>query len=810
MADRDVPPSPATLAGPGPVVLALRSGRGPFARAGSLPLASERVAVTNGGVVPIRVTGVAADPWLRVGRGTAAAGAALQAEMDGEATVPPGGSLVLRLGGRVPAQPGSYQSTLRLVLDAGAPVAIPVRADVAARSAWGIGLTLLGLIAAGLLAGLGEEGAVADKLRDTLQRREATLRFAEAHWIDAERPELQAANRAWEAAVATLSRPRSVGWLDHRLEDAAGSLAEADALAAGLRQGAAGPGAADAVLAPALVPWQALQPQLRALGAPTPSGPDTGRLDAVLNGVRERLVAAPARWLEAELTAQTVRLRLVAAAGEADAAWAEARASGRAMARAARALAAGQRLVMRQQAQLAFLGGTVAEIERGIADPALPAARREALAAALTAAWAELPPGAGLDRLLPFSRAVEAAATQLLTAAIEAERAAGEAAVRAVAAATERPPAVDAAMAAAQADPDRSAGTKAAHLRAVLTAWQEALAPLPPAERAPLLAQAAAMEAALARNDRDAAAAAYGLLEHGWADYGDRQVHAAAGGALQPFCDRYAAGLQRRLGYLDQLLRWEEAGPLVAEWDRQRDRVRLQLNRAPAGEGCLPALLAADTAASALNGDMIAAGANTSGVAAAVRAEALAGSGVGGAGPRRLAPRTDTPPGERSVGRPLRVAVDELDPDWGAGTAVRLDWGDGTPPWVGDAEQVRRTPPTHAYARPLAAPLRAVATLATAAAADRAEPAVIGEGAATLLIGPAPDSAARALADRFLTARFGVALFIALLIYSWRFQARDRVFGARPFDYAEAFALGFAVNAAVAELPAGLAKLALG
>ena len=58
--------------------------------------------------------------------------------------------------------------------------------------------------------------------------------------------------------------------------------------------------------------------------------------------------------------------------------------------------------------------------------------------------------------------------------------------------------------------------------------------------------------------------------------------------------------------------------------------------------------------------------------------------------------------------------------------------------------------------------------------------------------------------------RFALALGVAFVIYTWRFHARDRVFGARSFDYAEAFVLGFAVNAAIAELPTSLAKLAAG
>lgn len=82
----------------------------------------------------------------------------------------------------------------------------------------------------------------------------------------------------------------------------------------------------------------------------------------------------------------------------------------------------------------------------------------------------------------------------------------------------------------------------------------------------------------------------------------------------------------------------------------------------------------------------------------------------------------------------------------------------------------------------------------------------ISQGEVVLDSTPASDVAARALADRFLSARFALAMLIALVVYYWRFHARPIVFGARGYNYVEAFAVGFAVNAAVAELPSTLAR----
>jgi hypothetical protein len=67
-------------------------------------------------------------------------------------------------------------------------------------------------------------------------------------------------------------------------------------------------------------------------------------------------------------------------------------------------------------------------------------------------------------------------------------------------------------------------------------------------------------------------------------------------------------------------------------------------------------------------------------------------------------------------------------------------------------------------------------------------------------------AAAEALADTFLNARFALALLIAGVVYYWRFDTGRKVFGAQRFDYVEAFALGFVVNAVVANLSASIAQ----
>jgi hypothetical protein len=75
-----------------------------------------------------------------------------------------------------------------------------------------------------------------------------------------------------------------------------------------------------------------------------------------------------------------------------------------------------------------------------------------------------------------------------------------------------------------------------------------------------------------------------------------------------------------------------------------------------------------------------------------------------------------------------------------------------------------------------------------------------------LRISPSPISLARQLEDTFFNARFALSLLIAGLLYFWRYHSSKAVFGANPFDYAQAFALGFAVSLALNELPQKLAE----
>jgi hypothetical protein len=138
------------------------------------------------------------------------------------------------------------------------------------------------------------------------------------------------------------------------------------------------------------------------------------------------------------------------------------------------------------------------------------------------------------------------------------------------------------------------------------------------------------------------------------------------------------------------------------------------------------------------------------------------------------------------------------DPAWGAAVTLRVDFGDGTPQVLANAERLRTGAPiTHIYTAPITARLTVQATESPTPGAVTG--AVLGAGTTTIEISPIPGS--QILADEFVNMRFALALVIALTLSYWRFQTRTAVFGARPYDYVEAFALGFAADAATSNLP---------
>ena len=813
------------LAGPASVMLSARSWRGPFAAGRRIPLPPHRLVLVNVGAAPCTVQGVALDP-ARDGRtGLSADAAALHVSSETQ-TVPPGAPLVMTLDGAAPAHPGTYQSTLRVRTDLGAPLAVPVSLSVRAHPAWAILLMLAGLSLANALIGLATEGDVKAKLRDALRAREQAHEWVETHPLpDSRADDLAAMDRGFDQAITALDGRRTDRLVDHRVEDSVEPLRDAQDRIAALRKAASGQLPTTALVDDLARQWAGFQPQLAGFARPPAPGPRSStpslaeRLDGLIGRVRARMLVAPALYISSELEAQLTRVRLAAAAGEVDRARLLVTAVQRWLRRAARQMATEQRLVALQQVQAATVLARDQALRRDVMADGIPDTVRQAVLARADAAEALLTDASDLPALLAVSRATNAASTDLARAAGQMQLARVQAAIHAASAETPFD-VVNQATADAQADPDHSRANKIVRLRRIMALWQGEVAAARDVDARPALqARVDAVDAVLDGGDLSKLAMPYEALTRAWTAYGVRRMGEAAAAAQRPYCAAYADRLRNRAGALDQALRWQALGPLLDGWEQRLDAIQLDVDRVPAGGGCLGALLAIDSRSIRLGDQMLAHSIDTSAVSASARADAAALLGPDSAVsrlatlrvPRALTLSAETPRDERTVGRRIRFAAGNLDPDWGVGVMVTIDYGDGARE-TRTAEALRQTMLEHAYGKPSTFHPSIVAVQPHDAAGPALPPGAIplGDGAATLLVAPAPDAAARKLTDLFLSARFGLALLIASVVYLWRFTARTTVFGERGFDYVEAFALGFAVNAAVAGLPAALARLAPG
>jgi len=308
---------------------------------------------------------------------------------------------------------------------------------------------------------------------------------------------------------------------------------------------------------------------------------------------------------------------------------------------------------------------------------------------------------------------------------------------------------------------------------------------------------------------------------NGWTAWNSQLVQQALDKLEHPRCLEYYADLQRNTGRIEADLRQLPAGPQLDAWDRGLDQIRLDMQReGPDAEtitpNCMNPLLAMGDRINTLSNAIFTANLVDVPIPAQTRLRLAQASGIAAAvemteankdRPRTLTVDIATPPAERVVGREVAFSVGGADPVWGASTTIRLDFGDGKPAFSVNAEALRQGRQiVHAYDAPVTAHLTVIAT--EDPKPGETSGTVLGRGASTILISPSPVSAAQVVADEFINLRFALALVIALTVYYWRYHSRAATFGARGYDYVEAFALGFAADAAVSQLPQAIAAFA--
>ncbi|GJQ22555.1 MAG: hypothetical protein HBSAPP01_03450 [Candidatus Brocadia sapporoensis] len=283
------------------------------------------------------------------------------------------------------------------------------------------------------------------------------------------------------------------------------------------------------------------------------------------------------------------------------------------------------------------------------------------------------------------------------------------------------------------------------------------------------------------------------------------------------FCKKLESGLRIELYVSEQGLALLEPNPGIDGVAKELDRVRLGLEQLTAKE-CLNNLTDLQVRLSRVGGKMITTLIASQSILPEVRLSAAKRSGEKEAialarrlmsVPRPIKVTSLTPPDELHVDRQVVLELSDLDPSWGIGVNIIIDFGDGTPYAKFTAEQIRHgTRLTHRFKRPKQMEVHAFVAEDFIPGTLSSVGKILGEGKVKLEILPSSIHAAQALADRFLNLRFCLALIIGLLIQGWRFYGK-RPFGIMNRDYLEAFALGIGIDASTLGLTEVLTKLGL-
>ena len=820
------------VVGPERVIIRVTSPQGPFAAADSkLAAPPTKIWLVNPGVEPLALSELALDPLQNVDGGSVAVSPlAIEAATP---TIAPGQGALATISGDVPAQPGVYESRLRIARGTSECVS-PVEVRVGASAIWGFACMVVGLLLVGVINALDSESGVKGDLRGALETRQST------HELLQQKPAPQSSavlveniNREFDAAVAILQKPREISFIDRRSSDARERLKAAEDLNLELRKLLSDKPRGGAEVADLENEWKSTKEDFAALTrlllAPAAGGQSlTQRLGTFDAWAAQRLLRLPLDYLTREFDYHVARVRLMREAGRGQDAADDAVAVRRWMERGAETINKNARTVTTFVQISANNIATAERVRRFVAVDGFPPDQRAAVLRALDSAAAMLVEPFNWPMRREVAQRIEAARTQTLRNATQAMLAA----VSAAAAREQKEDSIESVQAVIdegeklKRGPDRKIDPKekAAWLQRCVAAWRARLATLPdPNALAGVAAEVDAIEAANEENDFEAVRTHLRRLSDAWKSYTAARSNALMRKATASFCVQLRSDALGDLEAVQQAMRQLEETPAVAKWESERDLLRMKIDATPdleekMGQDCMDVLIDLTGRAYRLNSEVFGAiwsatvlpdvekRTLTDNFASILTPEALANlrSDV-----RPLRIEITTPVEERYVDREIEFNVRNLGPNWGPGVTLRVDFGDHAIV-ERNAEELRKNALTHSYKTPETFTVDATALESTGGRVPGPKQSMLGRAEpVSLVIAPSPVSLARDLADYLFNLRFGLALIIASLLYYWRYSAQKSAFGARSFDYAEAFALGFAVSLAVDRLADKLADFAL-
>jgi hypothetical protein len=823
-------PQAPPIKGPAVVVIAVPSLRGPFARDGDkLVIPSTFVPLFNAATTPVTGLRLTLDPLLRAEVGASAA-SDLKTEADGS-NLAPGASTVVELSGSIPAAPAIYSSILRVAPQGGSSLAIPIEFRVRASASWGFAFMILGLLFVGLLSLLDGESGVKGGLRRALLARQSVHEFLQQRPAPQGRiAQVGNIDHEIDAAIAALQQPRKLSFVDHRGTDADEHLRNAADLTADLRKTLSEKPRGSIEVEDFVRQWSDLSENFGALSrvflVQAPSGGSfPQRLGAFDAWAAQRLLRPAIDYYTTDFIYHAGQVRLLYDAGRDQDAAGRAVTVRRWMQRAAAVVKKQAELLMFFVQQSANDMTSAARSRESAEAEGVAVDRRDAILGALDDIASSLSE--------PFSWAVRRTVSQRLgeirTQALLATSDATIVAVKSAKAQEDR----EDSLAGVQAVLDEGAKLKrgddgkidpeqkTAWLRRNLAAWRNRLATFPDPDPPALRLEVDAMEAALNSNDLEVMSSHLRRLLDQWKAYGIARANSMMLKAIAPFCLRQRQELLVDFEATQQTMRRLDGNPDLEKWEAELDRLRVKTDATPdlaenMALDCMNVLSGIGASANQLTNEVTSAMWSAATLPDVTRRQ-LATDSASTLTPealenlirdkRPLRIEVMTPRDEAYDGRQIEFKIENLGPNWQEGFTAAIDFGDGQHKLLSVEELRKNNVVTHTYAD--AKVFTVAVTVAGGFQPNTTQPVepALGQGElARLEISASPVSEARQLADKFFNARFGLALLIASLLYFWRYHAAKAVFGANKFDYAQAFALGFVISAAVNELPQKLAE----
>ena len=818
-----------SLASPTFLTIKIASPRGPLVRVGeSVPIPPTHIRVGNIGKISQTFTRLSLDSLQLSDSGAAAESDLTVKAAHGEVVA--GESALITISGRVPASPALYASTLRIVTEEGARLDIPIKFRVAAHAAWGLGFMVLGLLLVCLVSALDSESGIQGDLHHALLARK------DAHELMQQIPPPQSRitlvnnlNREFDAAIAILQRPRTFSFVDRRPVDAKEHLDVALQMTTELRKELSAAPRGSLEVADLKKEWTEVKEDFAAIAnrfliSPSQGASLTQHLLAFDVWAAQRLLRIPIDYYTNEFDFHVNHVQLIYASGRGQDAAAEAIAVRRWMQRAANVINTQTRLMMYFTELTAINIATADRVHRAIENAGIAPERQVVIQGLLDESSSLLIEPFDWSMRRPINERITNARTETLRAEKDTAIAAAEAA-RAQEEKEDSIEGIEAVIAEGAglkrgADGKIDLQEKINWLRRGVAAWRKRLATLPDSEPPVIQAELEALEAAVDSGDLTAVSThSKGLFEQ-WRIYTTARATTMILKSTAPFCLHMREEALVDMQATQSAMRRLEGHPRLQHWEDELDLLRMKTDEAPAviekmPPDCLTVFGDLSSKTYALSNEVnsalwdvailpnetkrqLAADLHTS-----LTPETLQNL-ISDVRPLRI--EVTPPPEERYVGREIEFRVANLDPVWGSGVTLMIDFNDGHHA-MASAEDLRKNLWfSHAYST--AQTFKPIITAAEAFKPGTLEPIgkKLGDGQLIdLTISPSPILAARHLADIFFNARFGLALFVAALLYFWRYAVMKPVFGANAFDYAQAFTLGFAVSLAVNDLPQKLA-----